>query len=219
MYERRLGTKYQGYMGASEVAKLVRADIAEAKAAGKLPKALKVYVTSESYSMGQSVNVRIGYDEKFWMVCEGIVPGSKQYFDDGVGYTALNCGNVWCAANNDSPNAEVHEVLTIEGRRIKGIVEAIHAAYNHDGSDLMTDYFDVMYYGIVEVEDKRSHEWRAKETARKAEARKNAAAKKELIDHLFEEHAGKLPFGIKRGRMRNYSFERLTELHEKFHAA
>jgi hypothetical protein len=42
-------------------------------------------------------------------------------------------------------------VLTAEGRRVLGVLERLHEAYNHDGSDVMTDYFDRLYFGTVEV--------------------------------------------------------------------
>lgn len=33
--------------------------------------------------------------------------------------------------------------------RAERLLNEIHGAYNHDGSDVMTDYFDVRYYGTV----------------------------------------------------------------------
>ncbi len=58
--------------------------------------------------------------------------------------------------------------LTDEARDVMAKVEAIHNAYNHDGSEIMVDYHDVNYYGSVEIETEESARWRAAEVARKA---------------------------------------------------
>lgn len=58
--------------------------------------------------------------------------------------------------------------LTDEARRIMGILDTLHNAYNYDGSDIMTDYFDVNYYGGVTIETEESARWRVEEAARKA---------------------------------------------------
>jgi hypothetical protein len=68
--------------------------------------------------------------------------------------TARACPNRYCAGHQENagnPSAEHHRVLTAEGRRVLGVLERLHEAYNHDGSDVMTDYFDRLYFGTVEV--------------------------------------------------------------------
>lgn len=70
------------------------------------------------------------------------------------GWSATACRNRWCAGhfeNQGSPHAEHHRVLTAEGQRTYKLLEEIHRAYNHDGSDAMTDYFDVLYAGGVDI--------------------------------------------------------------------
>lgn len=41
---------------------------------------------------------------------------------------------------------------TREARAVKLLLEAIHGGHNHDGSDIMTDYFDVKFYGSVSID-------------------------------------------------------------------
>lgn len=38
--------------------------------------------------------------------------------------------------------------LTREARAVLDTLEELHNGYNHDGSDAMTDYFDVKFYGV-----------------------------------------------------------------------
>lgn len=54
-----VGEKYQPGLDVADIAKLVRADIKTAIAAGELPQGMKVSVTIERYSMGRSLNVRV----------------------------------------------------------------------------------------------------------------------------------------------------------------
>jgi hypothetical protein len=37
-------------------------------------------------------------------------------------------------------------------KALKAEVSRVHQSYNHDGSDIQTDYFDVLFYGHVEVD-------------------------------------------------------------------
>ena len=83
-------------------------------------------------------------------------PASERF---GVGKcrSARSCPRHWCAGHSDmrdNPHAEHHTTLTVEGRRIHDLLDEIRRAYNHDGSDVMTDYFDVLYYGTVDI-----YEW------------------------------------------------------------
>lgn len=150
MYERRYGARYNEpaqYASAAEIAKLIRRDIKAAIAAGDLPGRASDYrVRSERYSGGQSINV-VALLPDLWQVCEGIVPGSED------GYGARSCGDPWCkAGGSEFPGARSHLILSAEGRRIKALLEDIHGAYNHDGSEPMVDYFDRRYYGGVDID-------------------------------------------------------------------
>lgn len=144
MYERSYGYLYEtlgkGYVDTADIAKAIRADIKVAKAEGLLPKGWKYSVRIERFSGGSSINVSVRGASDAWMECDG---------SDGEG---RGCPNVWCAGRNDparAAHAERHARLTPEGAAAKMTLERIHGAYNHDGSEVMTDYFDVRYYGSV----------------------------------------------------------------------
>lgn len=148
MYERKYGARYDEparYASAAEIAKLIRRDIKAAIAAGDLPGRFSDYrVRSERYSGGQSISIRALRPE-LYQVCEGIIPGSED------GYGARSCRDPWCKAKDDRPHARHHFILSVEGQRVEAVLKGIHRAYNHDGSDVMTDYFDVRYYGSVDI--------------------------------------------------------------------
>jgi len=154
MTTRTYGERYhQVTGGATEIAKAMRADIKRAVAKGTLPDGPTYSVTSEHYSGGQSINITVRGWSGAWVDCDG------------------SCTSYWCSARNDSPHASAHKVLNPAARRAQIVLERIHGAYNHDGSDTMTDYFDVRYYGQVTFETAESAAWRAEDKARKAAAK------------------------------------------------
>lgn len=208
---RAYGSKYDGnYRNAADIAKDMRADIKALQQRGQLPRDLKVSVTVDNYSMGRSIDMRCPYRAAHWVRCIGIVPGSEDIDSEGAMSTARGCPDPQHQWSSDYQ----HDVLSIEGQRVRALLAGIHGVYNYDGSDVMTDYFDVNYYGTVTMQDRRSAEWAEREKARKAEQRKNAKAKAELIDHLLTEH---LPMA-KRGQLRPYTYERLVKNHDALHA-
>lgn len=172
MYERSYGYLYNA-LGArpstTDIAKAIRADIKTAISEGSLPARWRYSVRSQHFSGGSSIDVRVQDCADAWQPCEGIVPGSKHYLPNG-GWTATGCPNVWCAARNDpkyAHAAEHHDVLTEEATVAKLTLRRIHDAYNHDGSDIMTDYFDVRYYGTVDFESAQAAAWRIADRQRK----------------------------------------------------
>lgn len=159
MYERSYGYRYAelgDHPSAAEIAKAIRADIKQAQAEGLLPARWTYSVRSDTYSGGQSVDVKVQDCPDAWKLCDG-----------GHG-----CRNVWCKARNDpeyAHGATDHYVLTDEAEAAKMTLERIHRAYNHDGSEIMVDYFDVRYHGVVTFEDASSAAFRVQEQARLAE--------------------------------------------------
>jgi len=153
MYERSYGYRYEEaerHSSPGEIAKLVRRDIKQAISEGLLPARWTYSVRSDHLSI--SVSVLDCLDA--WEPC------------DGVG-----CRDVWCSAQNDpayAHGAKPHEVLTADAEAAKITLERIHGAYNHDGSEIQTDYFDVRYYGGVDFEDAHGADFRKRETARLA---------------------------------------------------
>lgn len=174
MYERSYGYRYEEvdkYTSAVDIAKKIRADIKQAVEEGLLPSRWKYSVRSDATAI--SVDVLDCADA--WQECDGTVPGSWRDHGDGVS-TATACSNVWCAARNDPAYAHAataHDVLTEDAQAAKMTLQRIHGAYNHDGSEIQTDYFDVRYYGGVSFEDAHSADFRRRETERLA-AKKNA---------------------------------------------
>jgi hypothetical protein len=125
MYERHYGSKYDGSLDVKEIAKLVRADIKQAVKDGTLPGApVKYSVRIERFSMGQAINIRI----KNW-------PGPTTLPQD---FTHDKYG--------------AFQGLTPEANAAKATLQAILDAYNHDGSDVQSDYFDVNFYGGAEFD-------------------------------------------------------------------
>lgn len=70
-YVTTTGSKYDEHMDLGDVAKAVRADLKLAVAAGAIPSNVKVSVTQEKYSMGQSLNVRVsGFHRTELFTCD-----------------------------------------------------------------------------------------------------------------------------------------------------
>ena len=132
MTERIYGTKYDDKLSNKEIAATIRQDIKAAIAKGGLPKGLKVSVRYDRFAGGSSIDATItAWPENFvW----------------------LNPN--WVVHNREHPN-QFHDNVPRYTDQAKDIIEkltAIHGAYNHDGSDSMTDHFDVKYYGHVNVD-------------------------------------------------------------------
>lgn len=180
MYERSYGYRYNEVDGgAVEIAKVIRRDIKQAVAKGLLPSRWTYSVRSPH---GTSIDVRVRDCADAWRDCDG-----------GQG-----CRNVWCAARNDpryAHAAEQHKALTEEAEAARMTLERIHNAYNHDGSEIQTDYFDVRYYGHVEFEDAGSAAFRKKEAERLA-AKKAARETGRIV-----------------GKIANYSRDGRTTVH------
>lgn len=144
------GSKYTGYQPAAQVSKQIRQDLKAAQAAGEIPADLTFSVKSDSYSMGQSVNVKIqGRTEAQVWKTETV---NEHGFDREV--------------RRFHPEAEA----------VLDKVRAIANAYNRDRSDSMVDYFDVMYYLHVDYESAWSRNHRAAQAAARAAKRAAKAA-------------------------------------------
>ena len=153
MYERQYGYKYEegGRLDTAAVAKLIRRDVKAAVRDGMLPARWKYSVTISRFSGGSAIDVRVKDCADAWIPCPGYKVGSRHQWPDG-GWTATGCGNVWCKKGGqyrDQPGAAFHDVLSEEAEVAKMTLKRIHDAYNHDGSEVMVDYFDVNYYGDV----------------------------------------------------------------------
>lgn len=142
MSNRSYGYLYSEATSTTEIARRIRADIKTAKSEGLLPARWAYSVRSRYFSGGSSIDVSVKQCADAWQECDGGVPGSPGHA----------CPTVWCKGRSDpeyAHAAQVHQVLTEEARAAKMTLERIHGAYNHTGSDITTDYFDVNYYGSV----------------------------------------------------------------------
>lgn len=125
-----------------DIAKLIRTEIAlarklakqTAKAApdaiaipdpiGDMPAQIKISVRSEYYAGGSSIDIRVSNVPLEW----GFVPAGRLNRSQYRKYDRSPALNALVDALHDAMNA-----------------------YNHNNSDIMTDYFDVRFYGAVEV--------------------------------------------------------------------
>lgn len=148
MYERSYGYKYAEHQGLTnaQVAAKIRADIKTAIKEGLLPAGWKYSVRTRSFAGGGSIDVRVKDCPDAWTDCPGYKGNAM-------------CANYWCRARCEIardearlPHTTEHKVLSEIGEAARITLERIHGAYNHDGSDIMTDYFDVNYYGGVNFE-------------------------------------------------------------------
>jgi hypothetical protein len=147
-YERRYGAKYEDArnLGVTEIAGLMRQDIKQAVANGDLPKDDHISVTTQKYAGGASIDIKVSN----W--AGATVPADDSrctgQLDLGTRTVPSSCK----PGQHDwrCPGA-AHE--SEEGARVRETIQAIHDSYNHDGSDVMTDYFDVRYYGQAKVEE------------------------------------------------------------------
>lgn len=132
----KTGTKFEATkdMGIVDIAKLVKADIAQAVKNGDLPKGLKVGIRTSRYSGGQSMSVTIK-----------AAPGVQIYNPDRVAFDAKPRNE----QTGSTPTWLSTEALVINNR-----IEAIVEAFNFDNSDPVTDYFNVKFYGNVQFDSK-----------------------------------------------------------------
>ncbi len=145
VYEKTYGSKYAATKGLNrvELAKLIRLDIKAAIKAGELPKGT-YGVTCESYAGGGSINVKIKSFE----------------------VTSLYNPEHLALEVSDPHYRYPHiERYSPEAKKAIDTLTAIHSAYNYDGSDVQSDYFDVRYYGHVELDWKYEEARQAAETA------------------------------------------------------
>lgn len=162
-YSRTYGERYDGKLTVTDIAARMRADIKAAVDAERLPGAPVSYsVTIDRFAGGQAIDIRV----RDW-------PGDPR---------------------TDQPYHPGGSVMayTPEAKAAIDVLEAVHQAYNHDGSDITTDYFDVNYYGDVSFESAWMAQDRARKAARAAELRsqpkKARPDRQGLARHLRDVH-------------------------------
>ena len=136
METKNTGYKYneiERYAPVTVIAKAMREEIKDAKKSGLLPKHWKYSVTCHHSS---SINIQVESFGEAW------VPENLENCNETCYRAISSCGY-------HSPRCPGSVRLTEEADAAEMTLERIHQAYNHDNSDIMTDYFDVRYYGQV----------------------------------------------------------------------
>ena len=141
VYTTAVGGKYTGWRDVASIAKDVRTDLKAAQAAGYLPDEVSFSVVTDKYSGGQALRVSV-----------------RGLSDDDIYEDDLTS---WSSGRRYSPTA-----LEIRDR-----VGAIAGAYDSSTTDIQTDYFNVMYYSNVELEDEDRAQWRERQAAERKAAR------------------------------------------------
>lgn len=115
-------------------------------------------------------------------IAEGLLPGApvrysvqSRYFSGGssIDVTVKGWADAWTDGTRNGFDAQV---LVPDAEAAKMTLDRITGAYNHDGSDAMTDYYDVNFYGHVAFESASSAEFRASEKARLAQRKADRTA-------------------------------------------
>lgn len=133
MREISYGKKYDKALNTTQIAAKFREDVKQAIASGDLPKGVKLSVKTSYFSGGSSIHVKI-----VAVPCQTIDVEAWLERDD---YDAMR-------------RRGSMGLYTEESRNIRAKLNAMLQAYNYDGSDIMTDYFHVRFYGDVEIDDK-----------------------------------------------------------------
>lgn len=133
MYERSYGYRYDRDRPTKQDAAMIRADIKALTKAGMLPADWTTSVRYRTFAGGCSIDVR-GVSPRPIYACDPRTHEPQFHPQRGEYVYA------WV------------DKLTLEAKAVHDALDDLVHAYNHDGSDLMTDYFDVKFYGSANVE-------------------------------------------------------------------
>ncbi|MEU7978304.1 hypothetical protein AB0B63_07200 [Micromonospora sp. NPDC049081] len=127
----------------TDIAKLIRAEVKLARKIARMtatpgavktadpigdaPAGIKVSVRTQCYSGGGSINVQLSGIPDEWGWTEGPEDGCT--------------------------NPRYRRVATPELKAFARAIKDVMNAYNYDGSDITTDYFDVRFYGHVSADE------------------------------------------------------------------
>lgn len=143
MYPDWRGINYDRNMTVKDIAAVVRKELRKAIKAGKLGTAVKVNVRYETYAGGCSINTTI------------TVPKVKVNADTpGATKTLDRYGDeVWVVIPDEATYATPGHIDTIEpgAREAQAKAEAFIATFNYNGSNTQIDYFNVRFYGSVDL--------------------------------------------------------------------
>ena len=138
----------------TEIAKRVRVNLRNAQELGALPEAMTWTVQIRKFAGGCAIDVRLSG-----------MPDTWTYNTPGL--EADYCARV-----------PQHGGYTTAAKAAHAYASEVLQSYNRDDSDVQTDYFDVKFYGGVEIHDEASQWWAAQEAHVREAQRKAAAARK-----------------------------------------
>ena len=139
MYERKYGSNYDNELSTTDIAKQTRTWITTQKKTGAFPKELKVSVRSRYFSGGSSIDVRITALPSDWDIF------NREYFE----IEARDHGSMFPRVSR----------YTAQVEKIRTEIDTYVNSFNHDGSEIQVDYFDVnFYFHGVNLDWSRFHE-------------------------------------------------------------
>lgn len=120
------GNKYDSNLNTTEIAKLFRADVKAAVRAGEIAKGVKLSIRTDYFSGGSAIRVKI-VAAPFGMV-------------NPAGVASV-IADVRCGVPH----------LTADGAALVANLSSMLDAYNRKDIDSQTDYFNVRFWGSVDV--------------------------------------------------------------------
>lgn len=141
MYERSYGPKYEPGLDTAEIAKRIRASVKTLVKAGTLPADWKYSVRTDRFAGGSAIRVRATSPRPIMVMTsdeqwEAQVRGGDPVRHPETGEWVRHYG----------------ESHTVEAAAVYAILKVEQAAYNFDGSETQVDYWDVNYYGEVNLD-------------------------------------------------------------------
>lgn len=131
-YERSYGHLYERDLDTAEIAKRMRTQTKVLVKAGMLPADWTYSVRTRRFAGGTAIDITATSPRP-------TRAGARDARDWTLNYET----GEWV-----SPSASK---ATIEAAAVYKALDEIHNAYQHDGSEIETDYFDVNYYGSVSI--------------------------------------------------------------------
>lgn len=133
MYERTYGYLYDAKRSTTEDAKLIRGTVKTMQKAGVLPADWKISVRTDKFAGGSAIRITATSPRPIY---------------------AANPNSYRCSTLNVETGEHVHayvDKFTVEAKVVRAALEELHQAYNHDGSEMQVDYWDVKFYGTVDL--------------------------------------------------------------------
>lgn len=160
MYERTYGYLYDRERSVKDDAKLIRSTIKTMAKAGILPADWTYSVRYDTFAGGCAIRVTATSPRPIYLMDPGMIAAHKErprvvtvprHLRDRA-----DGGGEWMRLEiraGDQYDIYWIDSLTDEARAVSDALNELHHACNHDdGSDSMTDHFDVKFYGTAQLE-------------------------------------------------------------------